>query len=677
MPPMSIRGWARACLTFATLATCLAGSPTAAAQQPAVRLLLTGQTPWTSKGHPRLTITFEATNTGTQAVGELSAGLTLGPAVRARLSYEQTLANGPGEFPIFAATVPQRGVLAPGATRRFTVSVDVSTVQDVSRLDSLVYPAQIGLLSAGAPVATLNTAEINFVRTREQPLLLSWWAEVTAPVAMAPSGLLADPAFETSIGPGGALRSEVAALRHLATRVPTAAVDVAVEPAVLEQLSRMADGYGRTYAGPVAHGQGGAAGASEVLADVRTVAEGPQTDLSAMPFSAPSLPSLVANGLGRDLDRQRALAERTLAKRLGAPLDAVVLRPPMGALDDDSVQALATRGVTTLLGDADTVSRPAQPNDFAPPPTAVLSTRGAGGMNVVLPDPSVAALLGDNALLTDPVRAAQVILGEIATIWREEPASVRGIAVGLPATLPPGLWNPLLQRLGTAPFLRTVKPSTLVATVTPAGAPTALANPTTVGFSRPYATTIRTARDDIASYRSMLTVASPFPDRLDRNLLYAEAGQYVGNEAQGRSWLVQVHAFLADVFARTAPNTSQTFTFTARTGTVPIRMGDPGSTPLKVIVQLQSSRFSFPEGNSRSVTLSRPDQIVEFRAQATASGQGAIQVIVRAPSGRIINQGTLLVRSTAVSRIALIITAAAALVLGALWSRRLFRRPTS
>src|SRR5205823_12345064 len=102
-----------------------------------------------------------------------------------------------------------------------------------------------------------------------------------------------------------------------------------------------------------------------------------------------------------------------------------------------------------------------------------------------------------------------------------------------------------------------------------------------------------------------------------------------------------------------------------------------GATPLEVPVQLQSSRFSFPAGDSTSVTLSRPHPIVEFRVQATASGQGAIQVIVRAPTRRIINQGTLLVRSTAVSRIALIITRAAALVLGALWSRRLFRRPTS
>jgi hypothetical protein len=680
MRRMGTRRGARALLMLAILAASVAETSTASAQQPDVRLRLIDQTPWTTPDRPRLTIVFEATNAGTQTVGDLSAGLTLGPAVRARLVYEQTLTNGPGAFPIYAATVPQTGELAPGATRRFSVVVDVSAVGDVSTVDSLVYPAQVGLLSAGAPVATANTAEINFVRTPEKPLVLSWWAEVAAPVAMAPSGLLADAGFETAIAHGGGLRSEAASLRRLATHVRSAAIHIAVEPAVVEQLSRMADGYQRTFGAPVPRNEGGAADASALLTDLQIAGSGRQTDVSAMPFSAPRLPSLVTNGLARELDRQRTLADETVTKRLDTAADPQVVRPPGGALDDAAVQALAARGVTTLLGDANTVVRPPQPNDFAPPPTAVLPTRGTGGMSVVLPDPSVAALLGNGALLSDPVRAAQAILGEIATIWREEPVpippNVRGIAVGLPASLPAGIWSPLVQRLGTAPFLRTVQPSTLVASVIPAGSPASLSTPSPAGFSRPYAAQLRAARTGVASYRSMLTGSSPFPDRLDRNLLYAEAGQYVGDETAGRSWLDQVQAFLGGVFARAAPDTRQTFTFTSHDGTIPIRMGDPGSTPLRVVIQLQSSRFSFPGGDSHTVTLSRPNQIVEFRVAATVSGQGAIQVIVHAPSGLVIDQATLLVRSTAVSRIALIITAAAALVLAALWSRRLFRRPS-
>ena len=50
-------------------------------------------------------------------------------------------------------------------------------------------------------------------------------------------------------------------------------------------------------------------------------------------------------------------------------------------------------------------------------------------------------------------------------------------------------------------------------------------------------------------------------------------------------------------------------------------------------------------------------------------------MVVRAPSGRKIQQQILVVRTTAVSRIALLITIAAAIVLAALWARRYVRRP--
>jgi hypothetical protein len=76
------------------------------------------------------------------------------------------------------------------------------------------------------------------------------------------------------------------------------------------------------------------------------------------------------------------------------------------------------------------------------------------------------------------------------------------------------------------------------------------------------------------------------------------------------------------------------------------------------------------------VTLTQPNQIVTFEATALAAGQGTIQVVLRAPSGGRC-QTALTVRSRSVNRIALIVTGLAALVLIALWSRRLFRRPTS
>ena len=73
--------------------------------------------------------------------------------------------------------------------------------------------------------------------------------------------------------------------------------------------------------------------------------------------------------------------------------------------------------------------------------------------------------------------------------------------------------------------------------------------------------------------------------------------------------------------------------------------------------------------------MDRPDQIVSFRVEATAGSQGhPIQMLISAPSGRVLDSQLLVVRTASVSRIALAITVLAALGLVVLWVRRLLRR---
>jgi len=106
-------------------------------------------------------------------------------------------------------------------------------------------------------------------------------------------------------------------------------------------------------------------------------------------------------------------------------------------------------------------------------------------------------------------------------------------------------------------------------------------------------------------------------------------------------------------------------------------MGDPGSIPLKVVVQLESPTLRFPQGDSKTVILDRPQQIVSFPVEVTSSGSFTVTVVVRSPSGREIAQSDLVIRSTAYNRIALVLTLVAGLALVALWSRRFFRRRTT
>jgi hypothetical protein len=104
-------------------------------------------------------------------------------------------------------------------------------------------------------------------------------------------------------------------------------------------------------------------------------------------------------------------------------------------------------------------------------------------------------------------------------------------------------------------------------------------------------------------------------------------------------------------------------------------MGDPGPTPLRVIISLESSQFDYPDGNRQDVPLTHPNQVVSFRVVAKATGQNPIVVRVLAPNGHPIGEGQpIVVRSTAFNDIALIVTLAAAGVLALLYSRRWFRR---
>jgi hypothetical protein len=293
-------------------------------------------------------------------------------------------------------------------------------------------------------------------------------------------------------------------------------------------------------------------------------------------------------------------------------------------------------------------------------------------------------------LFADPVLTSQLVLGELALIWKQQPVPTapiqRGIAISPPATLPPAMWAPLLDRLASAPFLKPVSLSQLVRSVNPT-------NPNEVGplftqsqaeFDPAYAADIQRLSTDVQSINSMLGEGSLVPPDLRRRLFTATEPAYMFDQLAGRPWLDSVDATARQAFAAVSPTISDTFTFTSRQGTIPMQMGDPGDNAYNVHVQLSSPSFSFPDGAVQDVTVDRPGQVVSFRVVANASGQNPLYLTVTAPNGTAIaNPETgatitsITVRSTAVNRIALFVTLAAAIGLVALYSRRWVRRRTS
>lgn len=671
------------CLLILGLVALIVGVPAgrpALAQGSSASLTLLAQTPWNSLEDPVLSVTVLATNSGGGPLGELEVELGIGPNYASRLQYEASLIDGPS-YTVHTEDFRFRGKMESGESRTFTIELDLSETPGISQTESLVYPARVSLLSGGEPVGAISTPLLFFFQDPEAPILFSTWVELDAPVAFAPDGKLADTGFEASLAAGGSLAAPVAAVRSLQAQAGSPSpVDVAVEPSLVEQAQRMAAGYARSDGTSVAAEEGGAATAELFLSQLADVATSAGVQTVSTPFSGPSLPAMLAGGLDSELTRQVQIGDAIMRDSFDVTPTPSISRPPDGLLSLETISWLAGRGTDIVLADADAVVRPAQEGGYAPPASATVSTP-AGTSTLILPDPGVQSLLSRPELLADPVRGAQAILGEIAVIWKERPVptppEVRGLALGLDSSLPPGIWEPLMTRIAGAPFLRMVHAQDLATGVEPPGAEAELTGTSQIVLPVEYASRLNSTQADLDAYASMLTEDKGVSERLQLDLLYAQAGEFVVNEPAGQAWLDPIAATVYAAFRGTTPQVEQIFTLTSQEGSIPLRMGDPGPIPLRVTVLLQSSQFEFPEGDRREVTLQRPDQILTIPVLAKAAGRGAIRIIVLSPSGRAISQQTLIVQTTTVNTIALVVTGAAAGVLLLLYSRRWLRRRTS
>ncbi len=114
-----------------------------------------------------------------------------------------------------------------------------------------------------------------------------------------------------------------------------------------------------------------------------------------------------------------------------------------------------------------------------------------------------------------------------------------------------------------------------------------------------------------------------------------------------------------------------TITFTSRTAPIPITVLSHAHYTIKVLVSVDSDKFTFPDGNSRTLTLDRPTTAIRIQARSRTSGDRLpIGVTMTTPDGQlVIARTTLTVHSTSISLVGVALTCLAALVLLVWWGR--------
>jgi Family of unknown function (DUF6049) len=680
--PAMLRSLVRVLLA-AIVAVPLATAQSARAQTPSVSLRLRAQTPWNSPQQSTVELRFAATNMDASGVGDLTLGVVLYSRVgtTTRSGYERSLLAVPSPASVIdAETLPREGTIAPGETRVFQISLSL-TFPGIDTTQSGIYPLAIELRSGDVAVATLRTPVIYLVRRPLSPMQLAWTFVLDQPIGFRSDGVFTSTALEHSLGPGGRIAGEIRALLELAEEPAQPAVDVAVSPRLLIQLARMRAGYTIVRGGVkhrVASGTDGSALAGTALEDLRRVAAAPNVELSALPFAAPELPSLLSGRLSRDLPEQLDRGALLVQNLLGTKPDPTVLRPPAGALDEQTVAELASRGVRTLLLDAGTVAQPTDPLGFALPPTGAVGPESSP-VGAVLPDQAVSALLQEPPMSTDPVLAAHAALGELVAIWQERPGTSRGIALAFtdPLDLPGGFFPALARGIASAPWLKPVTASQLLAAFPPSGTQP-LTEPSQARFASTYVADLRQARRRVETLRPMLVDDAETPARMETSLLLAESGGFLSDPNAGLAFIDAVNDEATRILGAIRVDTTQPVTLTSRTGArIPLRVTNVADRPLRVTVDLVSVHLTAAPSQTLVIGGGQT-QTLTFTVDLKTNGRFPVDVQIDSPTGRPIGRAsTLTVRSTAFNQVALVITLAAAGVLLLLWARRFLPRRTS
>jgi hypothetical protein len=171
---------------------------------------------------------------------------------------------------------------------------------------------------------------------------------------------------------------------------------------------------------------------------------------------------------------------------------------------------------------------------------------------------------------------------------------------------------------------------------------------------------------ELASAASMLRADDPRPARWSTQLEVLISTGYSDAEVEiATAELVAEAVALEQAVELPEPFT---FTLTGRSGTIEIRIGNTIDEPLDVVVALDSTKITFPEGAQR-VTLRPLDETsVIVPVEAEANGTSSINLVVSSPGGEPLGEPvTLTARVTALTGLGQVLTGGFVLVLLTWW----------
>ena len=524
-----------------------------------------------------------------------------------------------------------------------------------------VYPLQVSLVDVltGQPVTVDSfTTYLVVVPSKIAPqerLRFSFVVPVGAPVALAPAGR---PTVSSET------ISRIETIAHAEASWPEAPLTVDVYGQSLLALARSPD-----HAKLV-----------DTLASERgTIVDGP--------FSAVNPTRLIRAGLEDDLADQFDRGNKVFAKVLhvSASSRVYIATSPIGV---HGLEALAADGISRIVvPESNLQSLPsAGPAAMQWPYTLSAPFRIQGStVKGLQADPGLAAHLngsGNSAL------RAQQLLADLAELYFDSPdyQQPRGVALVAPQSWAPDavFLSATLRGLASSPIVTTVPIGRLFQTV-PRGlcqqppsvvtgcsaAVRSILNPTLSADGSITSGQVQAARGQLAELSSIIPGDTATINNLDDAILLAETAGIDPSIRQ--AYLSAPLAMMDRLGSELSLPPGRTVTVTSSSARFPIAITSGSRTPLQVILAVSGANLT--SSTDMKVVLKRGTTSFIVRVGTRTSGDSNLQLQLLSPTGRLeLAHAQFTIRSTAISGVAIALTAGAGAFLLFWWFRSASRR---
>lgn len=667
--------------TLALLCSVLSLVP-ATAQTPAVdpqiAVTVSSFTPWIDGARP-FRLNLAVRNTGSVPVEEVTLFLRVYARARSRSELRAALDGRPQRgADIGSSTIDGISQLSAGEETEIAVDRDAEQMRTIASAfgpnrDGGVYPMRLEVRGSDRSLWEAWTALVFLPPAKgesHERLNLTWILPFEHPYMAEPDASFRPAIIDKALAPRGTLLQAARVFADIRALPMT----VTLSGVTMDELEVISDGYTRRDGSrtiQTTHTDAIPRAATEALTKLNTMATSNIVEIAASPYANADLATLSHAGMEADARRQLEAGYDSTRSHIGKAPNAAVLVPGAFRLDQRSAGIAAESGAKAVVLDPDLLEQ--RRGIFGPDEPVVVTGRGATQFTALLVDRPIRERLDDGD--GDDVLRAQAVLAETASAWFERPAIAdeRTLIVASSAMPPAKTIATLADGLATAPWLQMMSASKMLATVAadedPKRLPLLGADPTSLERTK-------IARRAVDVLSRIIVEPKDATKMLDRLVLASEAAGIVGRSRSAE--IARGAQAQTDRFVQQVTTTARRVTLTSRNGKLPVTVLNGTPYKVRVEVRLSSAKVVFPEGSVRIVEIDSAAgpqtpaaTTITIPARARAAGAFGVRIQLRTPDGAIpIGAGSLTIRSTAVSAVALIVIGGSVLVMLGTWVRR-------